>query len=105
MNKITKIIMKLKNIFESFFSSPSNKQEIKKESIIKEEVLKSDELQKKLALLVSNISAIDQIDLKNIEYKKMDKSSEKDLFTSFRLDFHTKQELEEFKEKYHYILL
>ena len=105
MNKITEIKMKLKNIFESLFSSPSNKQEIKKVSITKEEVLKSDELQKKLALLVSNIAAIDQIDLKNIEYTKMNKSSEKDLFTSFRLDFHTKQELEEFKEKYHHILL
>jgi len=105
MIKITEIKIKLKNIYESLFSSFSNKQEIEKENIIKEEVLKSDELQKKLALLVSNISAIDQIDLKNIEYKKMDKSSEKDLFTSFRLDFHTKQELNEFKVKYSHILL
>jgi len=105
MNKITEIKMKLKNIFESLFSSPSNNQKIKKEQLSKKEVLKSDELQKKLALLVSNISAIDQIDLKNIEYTKMNKSSEKDLFTSFRLDFHTKQELEKFKEKYHHIIL
>jgi len=105
MKKITEIKMRLKNIFESLFSSPSNNQKIKKEETIKEEILKSDELQKKLALLVSNISAIDQIDLKNIEYTKMNKSSEKDLFTSFRLDFHTKQELEEFKEKYHHIIL
>jgi len=105
MNKIIKIKMKLKNIFESLFSSPSNNQKIKKEKIIKKEVLKSDELEKKLALLVSNISAIDQIDLKNIEYTKTNKNSEKDLFKSFRLDFHTKQELEIFKEKYHHILL
>ena len=67
--------------------------------------LQSDELEKKLALLIKDIEAVNQADLKNVEYKKMDKGTKNDLFTYYRLDFHTRDELNHFKKKYRSLLL
>ena len=67
--------------------------------------LQSDELKKKLALLIKDIEAVDQADLKHVEYKKMDKGTKNDLFSSYRLDFHTRDELNNFKNKYRSLLL
>ena len=67
--------------------------------------LQSDELKKKLALLIKDIEAVDQADLKHVEYKKMDKGTKNDLFSSYRLDFHTRIELNLFKKKYKSLLL
>ena len=67
--------------------------------------LQSDELEKKLALLIKDIDAVDQADLKHVEYKKMDKGINNDLFTCYRLDFHTRDELNHFKTKYKSLLL
>ncbi|SVE18992.1 uncharacterized protein METZ01_LOCUS471846, partial [marine metagenome] len=65
----------------------------------------SDELQKKLALLIKNIEAVDEEDLKGIEYKKIETEANNDLFISYRLDFHTRDELNEFKKKYNSLIL
>ena len=67
--------------------------------------LQSDELEKKLALLIKDIDAVNQADLKHVEYKKMDKGTKNDLFTYYRLDFHTRDELDRFKKKYNSHLL
>ena len=67
--------------------------------------LQSDELEKKLALLIKDIEAVDQADLKHVEYKKMDKGTKNDLFSSYRLDFHTRDKLDHFKKKYKSLLL
>ena len=67
--------------------------------------LQSDELVKKLALLIKDIEAVDQADLKHVEYKKMDKGTKNDLFSSYRLDFHTRDALNYFKKKYKSLLL
>jgi len=67
--------------------------------------LQSDELEKQLALLIKNIEAVDQADLKDVEYKKMDKREKNNLFSSHRLDFHTRDELNYFKKKYQSLLL
>jgi hypothetical protein len=67
--------------------------------------LQSDELEKKLALLIKDIEAVDQADLKHVEYKKMDKGTKNDLFSSYRLDFHTRDALNHFKKKYKSLLL
>jgi len=67
--------------------------------------LQSDELEKKLALLIKDIEAVDQADLKHVEYKKMDKGTKNDLFSSYRLDFHTRDALNYFKKKYKSLLL
>ena len=60
----------------------------------------SYELQRKLALLVSNIDKIDKRDIKNLEYRKYENLKEDDLLTNYRIDFYNKDDLEIFKEKY-----
>ena len=65
----------------------------------------SNELQRKLALLVSNIDKIDKRDIKDLEYRKYKHSTEDDLLNSYRIDFHNKDDLETFKEKYKDYLL
>ena len=75
-----------------------------KENIVHQD-LQSDELEKKLALLIKNIEAVDQADLKHLEYKKMDKGTKNDLFSSYRPDFHTLDDLNHFKKKYKSFLL
>ena len=67
--------------------------------------LQCDDLEKKLALLIKDIEAVNQADLKHVEYKKMDKGTKNDLFTYYRLDFHTRDELYHFKTKYKSLLL
>ena len=59
----------------------------------------SDKLQKKLALLIKNIEAVDITDLKKVEHKKIKNELGEDLFTSYRLDFHSRDDLEDFKKK------
>ena len=67
--------------------------------------LQSDDLEKKLALLIKDIDAVDQADLKHVEYKRMDREINNDLFTYYRLDFHTRDDLNHFKKKYKSLLL
>ena len=67
--------------------------------------LQSDDLEKKLALLIKDIEAVDQVDLKHVKYKRMNKEVKNDLFSSYRLDFHTRMELNSFKKKYQSLLL
>jgi len=66
----------------------------------KERCPQSYELQRKLALLVSNIDKIDKRDIKDLEHRKYGHSKENDLLTSYRIDFHNKDDLENFKTKY-----
>ena len=75
-----------------------------KENIVNQH-LQSDELQIKLALLIKDIDAVDQADLKQVEYKRMNQETKNDLFSSYRLDFHTRDELNNFKNKYRSLLL
>ncbi len=65
----------------------------------------SDKLKRKLALLIKDIETVDQMDLKQVEYKKMNQETKNDLFSSYRLDFHTRDELNRFKTKYRSIIL
>ena len=76
-----------------------------REANIVNQHLQSDELQIKLALLIKDIDAVDQADLKQVEYKKMNQETKNDLFSSYRLDFHTRDELNRFKTKYKSLLL
>jgi hypothetical protein len=65
----------------------------------------SDKLERKLALLIKDIETVDQIDLKQVEYKRMNQETKNDLFSSYRLDFHTRDKLNYFKKKYQSLLL
>ena len=64
----------------------------------------SYELQRKLALLVSNINKIDKRDIGDLEHSRYQNSKEEDLL-SYRIDFRNRDDLDFFKEKYrNYIL-
>ena len=60
----------------------------------------SYELQRKLALLVSNIDKIDKRDIQHLERRRYGDSKEDDLLTSYRIDFRNRDDLENFKKKY-----
>jgi len=60
----------------------------------------SYELQRRLALLVSNIDNIDKQDIQHLEHRRYGDSKEDDLLTSYRIDFHNRDDLEIFKQKY-----
>ena len=65
---------------------------------------KSYLLQRKLILLISNIDKIDKQDIKFLEYKRID-DFEEFFITNYEIQFHNKEELENFKKKYFEYLL
>ena len=88
------------NVIKSKLVKDNNEQE----KIVNQH-LQSDELQLVLALLIKDIDAIDQVDLKQVEYKRVNQETKNVLFSSYRLDFHTRDELNHFKKKYRSLLL
>ena len=100
MMKFLKSFHNLINIIKTKLVKDNNEVE----NIVNQD-LQSDELQIKLALLIKDIDAVDQSDLKQVEYKKMNQETKNDLFSSYRLDFHTRDELTRFKKKYDSLLL
>ena len=75
------------------------------EKNITQQHLQSDKLEKKLALLIKNIETVDKADLKQVEYKEMSKGTKNDSFIFYRIDFHSRDELNDFKKKYQSLLL
>ena len=72
---------------------------------IKQDHLRSKELEKKLALLVKNLENIDTDDLKFVNIVKIDHVTKEDLFISYRLDFNGRDKMNKFKKKYKNLLL
>ena len=66
---------------------------------------RSHEFEKKLALIVNQIEEITREDLKYVNIKKLDTSEKGDLFSAYRLDFHTIDKLKLFKKKYKTLIL
>ena len=80
------------------------KEEIMESLYFEKRSPQSYELQRKLALLVSNINKIDKSDIVDLEHRKYRNSKEVDLF-SYRIDFRNRDDLEFFKKKYKNYLL
>ena len=82
---------------------------IKSEKKIDEDMIpqkfRSNDYVRKLALIIKNTETVDYNDLKNIECTKLDTKENSDLFSAYRLDFHTRDELKSFKKKYKSLLL
>ena len=93
-----KILDNLSNLLNQ-----SSKKSVREDAI--PENLRSKELEWKLALLVRNMDDVEDIDLKFVSVSKIDMSTKKDLFTSYRLDFNGRERLNQFKKKYKNILL
>ena len=121
--KTMKLILKrlssfLNNTLNVLGNKNTNSLKPKKDNLLqkkKEEIMESlsfekrspqsYELQWRLALLVSSIDNIDKRDFQHLVHRKYGDSKEDDLLTSYRIDFHNKEDLENFKEKYRKYLL
>jgi hypothetical protein len=66
---------------------------------------RSHDYERKLALIVKNTEEVDYSDLKYVEITKLDTRDKNDLFSAFRLDFHTRDKLILFKKKYKSLIL
>ena len=114
---LKRITLFLKNKSNALEDNNTSLPESKKKHLLqkkKEEIMESlsfekrspqsYELQRKLALLVSNINKIDKQDIEDLEHSRYQNSKEDDLF-SYRIDFRNRDDLEFFKEKYKDYLL
>ena len=66
---------------------------------------RSHEFEKKLALIIKDTDSVDNNDLKYVVCTKLDTSKNNDLFSAYRLDFHTRAALDLFKKKYKSLIL
>ena len=98
-----KIMTTLKNFANKNLKKIINKE--KKSEIIIPKEFRSHVYEKKLALIIKNTETVDYNDLKNIECTKLDTRENSDLFSAYRLDFHSRDELKLFKIKYKSLLL
>ena len=115
---LKRITLFLKNKSNALEGNNTSLSKSKKKNLLqkkKEEIMgslsfgkrspQSFELQRKLALLVSNIDMIDKRDFQDLLHRRYDDSKEDDLLNSYRIDFRNKDDLENFKEKYKNYLL
>ena len=96
----------LKLIFEKFLYIKKLifSKNVEIDTIISSE-FKSHEFEKKLALIIKSKDTVEYTDLKNVDCTKLVTSNENDLFSAYRLDFHTRDELKLFKDKYKSLLI
>ena len=110
---LKRITLFLKNKSNALKDNNTSLPDSKKKNLLKkkkEEIMESlsfekrspqsYKLQRKLALLVSNIDMIDKKDIQHLEHRRYGDSKEDDLLTSYRIDFHNRDDLENFKQKY-----
>ena len=74
------------------------------EDVIPKE-FRSNDYERKLALIVKNTEEVNYSDLKYVEITKLDTRNKNDLFSAYRLDFHTRDKLILFKKKYKSLIL
>ena len=95
-----KLISFIKKYITNIFKSEKKIDENK----ISQE-FRSHDYERKLALIVKNTEEVEYLDLKYVEITKLDTRDKNDLFSAFRLDFHTRDKLILFKKKYKSLIL
>ena len=95
-----KLISFIKKYITNIFKSEKKIDENK----ISQE-FRSHDYERKLALIVKNTEEVDYTDLKYVEITKLDTRDKNDLFSAYRLDFHTRDKLILFKKKYKSLIL
>ena len=88
-----KFISLIKKLIINIFKSEKKSDE----DMIPQE-FRSHDYERKLALIVKNTEEVDYIDLKYVEITKLDTRKKNDLFSAYRLDFHTRDKLNFFKK-------
>ena len=95
-----KFIGFIKKLITNIFKSVKKNDE----DMIPQE-FRSHDYERKLALIVKNTEKVDYSDLKYVEITKLDTKDKNDLFSAYRLDFHTRDKLILFKKKYKSLIL
>ena len=95
-----KFIVLIKKIIINIFKSEKKSDE----NMIPQE-FRSHDYEIKLALIVKSTEEVDYSDLKYVKITKLDTRKKNDLFSAYRLDFHTRDKLNLFKKKYKSIIL
>ena len=95
---------KIMNYIIKFIINLFTKTKEKDKDIITQE-FKSHDYERKLALIVKNTDIVDNQDLKYVVINKLDTRDKSDLFSAYRLDFDTIDQLKKFKKKYKSVIL
>ena len=95
-----KLIIFIKKYITNIFKSEKKIDE----NMIPQE-FRSHYYERKLALIVKNTEEVEYRDLKYVEITKLDTRDKNDLFSAYRLDFHTRDKLILFKKKYKSLIL
>ena len=96
--------MKLISLIKKYITNIFKSEKKIDENKIPQE-FRSHDYERKLALIVKNTEEVDYTDLKYVEITKLDTRDKNDLFSAFRLDFHTRDKLILFKKKYKSLIL
>ena len=96
--------MKFRGFIKKYITNIVKSEKKNDEDVIPQE-FRSHDYERKLALIVKNTEKIDYRDLKYVEITKLDTRDKNDLFSAFRLDFHTRDKLILFKKKYKSLIL
>ena len=96
--------MKLISFIKKYITNIFKSEKKIDENMIPQE-FRSNDYERKLALIVKNTEEVDYTDLKYVEITKLDTRDKNDLFSAFRLDFHTRDKLILFKKKYKSLIL
>jgi hypothetical protein len=96
--------MKLISFIKKYITNIFKSEKKIDENMIPQE-FRSHDYEKKLALIVKNTEEVDYSDLKYVEITKLDTRDKNDLFSAYRLDFHTRDKLILFKKKYKSLIL
>ena len=96
--------MKFRGFIKKYITNIVKSEKKNDEDVIPQE-FRSHDFEKKLALIVTNTEEVDYSDLKYVEITKLDTRNKNDLFSAYRLDFHTRDKLILFKKKYKSLIL
>ena len=96
--------MKFRDFIKKYITNIVKSEKKNDEDVIPQE-FRSHDYERKLALIVKNTEEVDYTDLKYVEITKLDTRDKNDLFSAFRLDFHTRDKLILFKKKYKSLIL
>ena len=96
--------MKLISVIKKYITNIF-KSEKKNDEDMNHQEFRSNDYERKLALVIKNTEEVDYSDLKYVEITKLDSRDKNDLFSAYRLDFHTRDKLNLFKKKYKSLIL
>jgi len=96
--------VKFRGFIKKYITNIVKSEKKNDEDVIPQE-FRSHDYERKLALIVKNTEEVNYSDLKYVEITKLDTIDENDLFSAYRLDFHTRDKLILFKKKYKSLIL